>query len=278
MPKITKQSNKKTKQKTGSVVKRIAPVGLDEGLDKINIYGVSGTGKTTVACTYPKPLLIAGAENGTRSVHNLKGVDFVRMRKCSELTELIDHVRSTGKYKSFVLDTVTSFQAMSISEIAGLEDIPVQGSWGMATRDQWGQSALQTKEYLRRILRLAEDEVCHAIILAQERSFGTGDTGEELLAPSVMSALTASTVGWLNPECDYICQTYKRQVSEAVPIKISGKTRTRTRKTDQVEFCLRVGPHPLYTTKFRGPKGYELPGTIVDPNYTKLQNIIYGKE
>ncbi len=277
MPKIVKQSRTSSKRRIKSAVDRIAAVKLSGSKDKINFYGVSGSGKTTLACTYPKPLLIIGAEDGTRSVHNIKGVDFVRLTECIELNEILDHVRAGDKYKSIVMDTITSFQAMNISELAGLEDIPVQGSWGMASRDHWGKCALQTKEYIRRILRLAEDGVCHTIILAQERTFGIGEDADDILTPSVMSALTPSTVGWMNPECDYIAQTYKRQSTETVRIKIGGKTKERSHKTDQVEFCLRVAPHPVYTTKFRVPRGQILPEAIVDPNYNKIQKLIQGE-
>lgn len=278
MPKVVKQSPAASKRKPKGVVDRIAPVSLADEKDKINIYGVSGTGKTTLACTWPKPLLIAGAERGTRSVHNIKGVKYVRLQECTELDELVSHARESGKYQSFVLDTATSFQAMCITEIAGLDEPPVQKSWGMASRDQWGQCALQTKEYLRRILRLAEDNICHAIVLAQERTFGSGEDADEVLAPTVMSALTASTVGWLNPECDYIVQTFIREQRTTSNKKVGNKTRTFTKTTGDIEYCLRTRPHPLYTIKFRGPKGHDLPVSIVDPDFTKIRKLIDGKD
>lgn len=276
MPTVKKQTTKRRK-KSGAVA-RIAPVSFGEEKDKINIYGTSGTGKTTLACTYPKPLLIIGAEKGTRSVYNVKGVDFVRLEQVADIQELLDHVESSRKYQSVVLDTATSMQAMMITEIAGLQDATIQKSWGMASRDQWGQCALQSKELLRRFLQLAEFGICHTIVLAQERSFGAGEDSDEVLAPTIMSALTASTVGWLNPECDYIAQTFKREASESKRVKVAGKTKTVTKKTGAIEFCLRVGPHPIYTTKFRGPKGQEIPEVIVDPDYDKIQILIRGEQ
>ena len=278
MPVVKKQTRKPIvgkASKANGVVGRIAPVSYHERKDAINIYGPSGSGKTTLACDWPKPLLLIGAEDGTRSVYNLKGVDFVRLEHTTEMPKLIEHIRES-KYETVVLDTATSFQAMTLKEILGLEELPAQKSWGMASRDQYGQSALQTKEVLRQILRLAEENVCHTLILAQERRFES-ETHADLIAPEVMASLTGSTVGWLNPECDYIMQTFKRQAMEEKDFTIGKKVTTRKVATEGVEYCLRVGPHPVYLTKFRTPKGRELPDILVDPDYGKITSLMAGE-
>lgn len=83
MPIVKKQSAKVQRRKTGSVLDRIAPVALPASGMKMNVYGRSGTGKTTFACTFPKPLLLVGTEDGTRSVYTVKGVDYVRLDRKS---------------------------------------------------------------------------------------------------------------------------------------------------------------------------------------------------
>ena len=273
MPTVTKQTRRGTRRKSNGVVDRIKPVHLQEKKDTINIYGVSGTGKTTLACTYPKPLLLIGCEDGTRSVHKMKGVDFIRVTSSSEVGEVVEHIREEGKYSTAVLDTATSMQALVLQEILGLEELPTQSSWGLASRDQYGQCALQTKELLRHILRLAEDNIAHAVVLAQERTFGAEGDGE-LIAPTVMSSLTGSTVGWLNPECDYIVQTFKREGIIKKKTKAGGKTIVREVSTGKIEYCLRTGPHPIYLTKFRLPRGMDLPEFVIDPSYEKLSELI----
>lgn len=279
MPVVNKtsptQSKTTTQTKTGSVLSRIAPVSFNEKKDATCIYGISGTGKTTLACTYPKPLLLIGAEDGTRSVHSVKGVDFIRLKNSGELPEVIAHVRSSGKYKAVVLDTCTSLQAMIMAEILGMEELPVQLSWGLATRDQWGQSAMKTKEFLRHTLKLSEDNICHSIILAQERAFGEGGDSE-LIAPKVMASLTGSTVGWLNPACDYIVQTFLKKQTIKKEVKIAGKVNIQNVDTGKVDYCLRTRPHELYLIKFRVPKGKEPPEYIIDPDYDKLDKLVRG--
>jgi len=272
MPIVKKQTNHKTTKKHGSsVVDRIGPVSLANSDMKINIYGRSGTGKTTLACTFPKPLLLIGAEDGTRSVHNVNGVDFVPITTSGELTELTEYVIQSDKYKTVVLDTASSLQDMILKEIMGIDELPAQKSWGMASRDQYGQCSLQTKERLRALLNLKD---CNVVILAQEREFNTESDGS-LLMPYTGSALTPSVTGWLNPACDYICQTFIRQRTELRTIKIGKKVSKKEQTIKGVDFCLRVAPDPVFMTKFRLPKGTELPEFLIDPNYEAIDKLIW---
>lgn len=270
MPKVKKQTVKRPRRSSKGVIGRIAPIRLTEHGMKLNIYGRSGTGKTTLACTFPKPLLLIGAEDGTRSVHNVKGVDFVRIQDSGELTELTEHV-ADSKYETVVLDSASALQDMILKEILGIDKLPAQGSWGMAARDKWGQCALQTKERLRALLDLS----LHIIIVAQEREFNTDGEGD-LLMPFVASALAPSVTGWLNPACDYIGQMFLRQEVVEKEIKIGKKKVKRKQRGKTVEYCLRTAPDPVFTTKFRLPKGQPLPDVVVDPDYVKINKLIQG--
>jgi hypothetical protein len=57
---------------------------------------------------------------------------------------------------------------------------------------------------------------------------------------------------------------------------VNGKASTQTiRDPDKPpEYCLRVGPHDLYTTKFRKPKENVLPDVLTNPDYNKLYALI----
>lgn len=292
MPKVTKQTTKKngratakkrvTKKngrttvkkrvtkKSGGIIDRIAPISTVNTFIKMNLYGRSGSGKTTLACSFPKPLLLIGSEEGTKSVQDVKGVDFVKIESTDELKELIEFL--PGKYASGVLDTATYLQDMVLREILGLNQLPAQRSWGMAAREQWGQCTLQTKELLRALL---DQGGCNFVICAQEREFNT-ESESDVIMPYVGSALTPSVTGWLNPACDYIGQCFIREAMEEKVVKVGGKKVKRLVKSGKSEYCLRTGPDPVYTTKFRTPKNHLLPEVIVDPDYNKILKIIEG--
>lgn len=268
MPKIVKQLTR-AKKKSVSIVDRIAPVKLSTNGIKMNLYGKSGSGKTTLACSFPKKLLLVGTEDGTRSVHNVKGVDFVRIKESGELTELTEYVVGAG-YNTVVLDTASGLQDLILKEILGIEKLPAQRSWGMAKQQEWGQCALETKERLRSLLDLP----INVVIIAQEREFNTENDTADLLMPFVASALSPSVVGWLNPACDYIGQTFIRRKSVYKTVKIGKKVKQVKTETKQVEYCLRTAPDPVFTTKFRLPKGAKLPEVLVDPDYTMIDSLI----
>ncbi len=278
MPKVVKQSVKKRSKlrraKSKSVVDRIVSIAEWQGGGiKINLYGRNGTGKTVLACTFPKPLLLVGFEDGTRSVKKVPGVKFLRAQNTDELEELAREAESS--YKTVVLDTVTSLQDQVLVEILGLDRIPVQASWGMVSRDQYRQRSERTREFMRLFLDLP----IHVVALAQEKDHSNKEeaaTDGEVLAPFIASNLGATTCGWLHDACDYICQTFIREQTKARNITIGKKKITRQSKTGKTEYCLRTLPHPMYASKLRVDRSVTIPDVIVDPSYSKIDKLIQG--
>lgn len=257
---------------TGSVLDRIASLEtLDfEGI-KLGIYGHSGTGKTRAIGSFAElgPLLhmicSSNRDGEARSIRGTKGVDIVTVQEPDDLTELVDHASSSGKYSTIVLDHVTEFTNLTLSRIIGLEKLPEQGSWGMAQRDQYAQLGLQVKEYLRTLF----DFPGNVIVVGQERVYGgTEDSDDDYdIKPTVSIATTPSIAGWIAPACDYFIRTYKRQQTIIKQSTVGKGTKAKKIEkkvlTNKVEYCLAVGPDPIYMTKFRVPKGLSLPNNLV---------------
>lgn len=283
MPKIKKQTPVKKvtrKRKTGgSAVSRIeSAMGSEDDFIKINLYGRSGTGKTTLWSSFPKPILALVCSGGSKpgelrsiAAKDKKQIDKVVLEKSEDLTEIIEYQSESNKYATIVLDHASGLSDLVLKEILGLDEAPVQLSWGLATQQQWGQLALRLKRDFRSILNLDS----HVVIVAQEREFNTDDSSE-LVMPFVASALTPSVVGWLNPAVDFICQTFIRKEMK-MRIRTVGKKEVETETaTGKMEYCLRTGPDDVYTTKFRLPKGTKLPKVLVNPDYSKLVKLIKG--
>ncbi len=204
----------------------------------------------------------------------------VSLHSAEEMKELVEYQQEEGIFKTLILDHATGFQDQVLKELLGLDEIPVQKGWGLASQQQYGQLTQQVKEYLRALLSLD----CNVVIIAQEREFNT-DSESDLISPFVGAGLTPSLTGWLNTAVDYICQTYIRQKEEVKKTTLhQGKKsitkEIRTKVKGQVEFCLRTAPDPVYTTKFRIPKGQSgnFPNEIVDPSYEKIAQLIKGDE
>lgn len=277
---VVKAAAKPAKENRSGVLGRIQPLEVTGGI-KINLYGRSSTGKTTFWATFPKPILaiiVSGGKNPgeLRSINTpeyRQSIRQVKLEKSTELKELIDYQAEERNYKTIVLDHATGLQDMVLREILGIEELPAQMGWGVASQQQWGQCALQMKELLRGLLNL-DDNV---VITAQEREFNT-DSESEIVMPYVGSALSPSVTGWLNPACDYIVQTFIREKMETKTTKLGGKeVKTTVKVPGEVEYCMRTGPDPVFTTKFRVPRGtVKLPPVIVDPTYDKVYKLISG--
>lgn len=285
MPQVTRNTKPRPKvnraakpAKAGSALSRVTGIDFssDDGI-KVNVYGRSGTGKTTFWATFPKPILALVCSGGNRpgELRSINTPEYRRTIKSlhvessADIYEVVDHQQQTGEYATVVLDHLTSFQDLVLAEILGVDQVPEQKSWGFASREQYGACTRDCKQVLRALLNLG----CNVVVVAQERNFNE-DTDNGFLLPSVASAVSPSLAGWLNPAVDYIGRTIIRQKTEQRKVKVAGKVKTREVVTDGVEYCLHVGPSPVYMTKFRMPKGIPLPDVIVDPTYDKMLKLI----
>ena len=278
MPTVEKQSAKGVKAKTKVSFKQLTNEATKM---KILLYGQSGSGKTSFWSTFPGRLavIICSGGNNTNETLSLSKDDKKRVYAASvehaeELKTLIEQVGNDHMFDTVILDHVSGLQDIVLKDILGLDEIPVQKGWGLASQQQYGQCTQQCKEYLRALLNLDKN----VVIIGQERTFGGSDESlsSDLVTPTVGVATVPSLAGWLYPACDYVVQAFKRPRMITSEKKIGNKTITTERRGKGIDYCLRCEPHDVFTTKFRVPKGHYLPGSIVNPNYVKLRSVIEG--
>lgn len=272
------------------VLDRIADLSFDptDGLN-FTLYGESGTGKTTLWSSFPGPILAMICSGGQKP-GELRSIDCPEMRekvstvvlrRCSELDTIVraitkgDLLHKSGKpFETLVLDHVSGFQDMKLAEYKNLRKIPQQKTYGVATRQDWGEITSQCKEHLIGLMSVKG----HVVNIAQERIFlpnsddpaGEIKKGIELsdvIKPKVGAALTPALTGWLNPASDYVLQTFirQRQVVETKTTKIAGKVKESsvTRILPGVDYCARVARHEIFMGKFRVWGAKDLPEAIV---------------
>lgn len=288
MPTVQKQSSKPSK-KGGGFIQRIVDVqSLEDTGYKVLIFGLSGTGKTTLGCSFTKPLLMLRperAEDGTRSVRKVEGVKVADyMTEPDQILEIIEAQENGdfrgvpgGRFKTILLDGVTQFQDLVLKKVLNLSEIPEQLSWGIADQQTWGIVSNEFKEYMRKLLRLSELGT-HIVIVGGERALNVDvERPESLLAPTVMVALTPTSMAWLHIVMDYNLHTFLRRKTQEKEMVIGGKKKLRQVFTDGVDFCLHVSPDPIYQIKFRAPKGTVLPPYLVNPSFDKIDALIRGQ-
>lgn len=262
---------------------RSKPVGEVKRKNSTALYGRSGTGKTTLAATYPKPILYLNIlDNGDESISDVEGIDVVDIETSEELQEQILWLAkkaNRGKlvYKTVVLDTMTQLQGILVKEMGVNKKLQKKskkraGDFGTLTKQDWGQIAGDLKAVIMDIRNLP----VNSVFIAQERVFNAGDEeddGVDQLAPEVGTKLMPSVNKDLCASVNIIGNTFIR-------IKVTKKKDDRGKSHKEIKklFCLRLGPNEVYTTKIRKPKGIEAPDYITDPTFRKIMDIVKGRE
>lgn len=265
----------------------IKPVGDFEPEVKVVLYGRAGTGKTTLAASFPKPLLLLDfKEKGTDSIRNVKGVYVLRIENLQTVEDIYWALRKQspelakicgGKLpKSIALDTLSQMQRLVEKQIADDQGIELEGGVQFATftRQDWGKISSKMKETITNY----RDLDLNVVFIAHDRVFGgdsdEGEADEGRIEPNVGPALSPSVASTLNAAVGIIGNTFIREKHIATGVFKRGQAK-KTKRV--VQYCLRVGPHAYYTTKIRKPKDIEVPAVIEDPSYDELLEYIEGE-
>lgn len=111
---------------------------------KMMIYGQAGMGKTTVALSAPKPLLL-DFDNGVKRVNqaHLEGVDIVQVQSWSEIQTLLQHEQAElAPYSTIVVDTIGKMMDFIIVHVCGSRQPQIK-DWGKINQEfTWFTRAL----------------------------------------------------------------------------------------------------------------------------------------
>lgn len=304
MPQVQRQTAqaKPKNKETGSILSEAISVSeLENDFVKMVLYGQNRTGKTTLACQFPKPLLLISFEpadksGGAISVKKIPGVEFLQVGTVDRAIRLAKELQGNTDFKTHVIDSVTSCQDIVLKDILGLDDAPVQQNWGEVSRDDYRRRSEQTKE----VLRLYSNLQAHTIFLAKERDHNPQEKDKPTMLrgsgfESFFAAdLGGQTVGWLQDACDYICRLYleKETIVEVKKKDVivkgkDGKKRTEQREvtvekeTGKVVRRLRTLYHPNFSAGFRSPDPDRVPEFLqaVTPKamYEAVWKLIKGE-
>lgn len=245
---------------------------------KLNVvlYGRAGSGKTTVACSFPRPILLLDVKDkGTDSVSDLadKDLHVMHVRSVQDLEETYWYLRKTPhNYKTVVIDQLSGLQDLVIESVLGQElDEGDIGRWGTMRKQDWGRVSAYMKTWIINFRDLAK---VNAVFIAQDRVFNGSedeDSADGQILPEVGPRLMPSVVSTLNAAVGIIGNTFVRETIREFKV---GKRKIKKRK---VEYCLRIGPHSMYITKIRKPKSIEVPPYLVDPDYDDIIDVMKGE-
>lgn len=248
--------------------------GKDKGQRSWVFYGRAGTGKTTLASTFPGPVLVLDCkDDGDDSISDVKDLKVRDIRTWEDFEDTYWWLKQNpDRFGTVVIDTVTQLQQIVVEEIGGKKAEKAGkavGDWGTMTKGDWGEVASRLKTWITNY----RDLPMEVVFIAQDRVFNVDDeeSPEGAIDPEVGPRLSPSVMSHLCAAVSIIGNTFIR--SRTVRKKVNGRTRER----EVIEYCLRLGPSSAYITKIRKPKSVSLPTFIVDPTYEDILEIIEGE-
>ena len=260
---------------------------------KINIYGVNRVGKTTLACTFPKPLLLISFEpaeaGGAESVADVPGVMFLQDQKHFTGTKgfqaIVDELKSDTGYKTVVLDGLTSMQDRILAEQLGLDKLPEQQEFGGVGKVTYQKRSEMMKEALRPFMGLKKN----LVVLAKEKDHRPKEDKEKMdFTPAFLrkmgldsyyaSEVGGSIAGWVQDVCPYIVRMFLAPEVVTKKIKVPGTNKEveRTEETGRTIHRLRILYHPNFATGSRTLRSINLPEYLDEPDYEKIVKTFKG--
>lgn len=232
----------------------------------ITLYGRPGTGKTTIASTAPKPMLLIdvkdkGTDSGKREGLEFGDITVFELESFDEIYDLYDYIQENPeRFKSVVIDHMTALQDFCYDKVMEDENKSrmSQGMYGTAGG------------YLKEVINLYKgltDLGITPIFNCQDRMESGDGEGEDQLLPEVGPGLMPSVARTLCAASRVIGHTYQFENVE----KLEG---TKVRRT--IEFRLRLGPNPYYITKVTRPFGTPCPQFVVNASYKDIMKIVKG--
>lgn len=241
------------------------------------LYGRSGTGKTTLAGSFPKKILLLDVKDvGDDSLTGLDGIDVVDIKEWDDFELTYWWLKKNpDKYKTLVVDTMSQLQQLAIRKILSdkKKDPDSAGEWGSMVQRDWGNVAALMKAWITTL----RDLPMHVVFVAQDRVFNVGEEDSEVqLDPEVGPGLSPSIAKHLNAAVHFIANTFIRRRLAKVRVKNPERGKPKYKEVPKIEFCIRIGPNPTYITKVRKAKSIIPPSILVDPSYEDLINIVKG--
>jgi|ERR1700758_1598601 len=260
---VATKSNSTKFDKIKELIKPVANQGLYVAA---LFYGRAGTGKTTVACSFPGPVLhLDIREKGTDSVTDIKGLDSMSITEWDEFEQVYWYIASgQSPYNTVVIDAVSQLQDLAV-EKAMEDDGKEAGS--LVTKRQWGVAAGYLKTWIINYRDLVDSKI-HVVFCAHDRTT-EGDEGEDgELNPSVGPRIMPSVASILTAAVKLTGNTFIRESIK----KLEGGKIERN-----VIYSMRLGPHAFYSTKVRQPKGSYVPDVLDNPTFETLTQIMRGE-
>lgn len=222
------------------------------------IYGKSGSGKTHVLSTFPKPLLyLQFGDDGSNTIADVDGIKAIRVTSLSQLKEIAYELRLDSKYKTVAVDTFS----LVVNEWI---DANATKKKKRVSQQMWGDIKTDTEELVREFKLLANDRI---VVLTCHEATDVIDGMEDEIMPDVRPSVSKAARTYLESVANFGVHT---TVLNREKQNEDGTTAT------EVKYAAHLSGNPFYWTKLQKPAGVKVPQRMINPTYSKIVKMMKG--
>ena len=214
---------------------------------KALVYGESGAGKSFLAATAPKPLILLTEINGQASImHSNPDADILHITSSDMLAEVLKDIDENPndykQYQTIVIDSITEMQRLIKDKLTSNGRSPM-------SLPLWGKLANNMRALIRRIRGMKKNVVCIALLEAHIEE----ESGQRHLKPAFEGKKTSGEIAQFFNWVGFLYPTMETVNKEQITIRnlmVEGPSRVMCKPT------------------------FPLTGTIQNPNIEDIFNKI----
>lgn len=223
------------------------------------LWGKSGSGKTKVGSTFPKPMLyLQMGDDGSNTIAQVDGIDAIHIETVAKLKSVLKELIKDRKYKSVFVDTFSMLTNMWTDE-------NIISKKKRMTQQAWGDLKIETEECIRLLHKLARR---HNVIASCHEAMETIDGMEDEIIPDACPNVSKGARTYLEGMANYGIHT----------TKITRTVEKGDEEVEEIKFAAHIGANPYYWTKFQVDSSVKLPAIMVNPTYSKIMKLINGSK
>lgn len=223
------------------------------------LYGKSGSGKTKVGATFPKPMLyLRIGDDGSHTIANVNGIKALQVEKIEELKEIARECIKDKKYASVFADTFSLL-------VNDWQDENVIQKKKKMTQQAWGDLKTETEEIIKLFHQVA---LHHYAILSCHEATDSIEGMEDEILPDVRPSVSKGARTYLEGMANYGIHCTKLQKT----VVINGEEK------EVVRYAAHLGANPYYWTKFQIDPSIKIPRVMYNPSFNKITKLIGGNE
>lgn len=224
------------------------------------LWGKSGSGKTHVLSTFPKPILyLQYGDDGTGTIEDVDGIDVIVIEDQKHLEGLLEEARLDEQYATVAVDTFSLFVNEWLDENAIRKGKRV-------TQQMWGDLKTDTEKLIKMAKVLSRYKT---VVLTCHEATDVIEGMEDEIMPDVRPSVSKGARTYLESMANFGIHT---TVVEKEVTKSDGTTDV------VIRHAAHIAPNPYYWTKLQKPAAVKVPKLVVNPTYDKIMKLMRGEK